>query len=318
MSEQAAPPLQVVPFDKYLASPSVHWSTLSKMAISPLHYFAATREPMKPTPTMRLNQAVHCAVLEPDEFKERYIVLPNVKDDPSWQFNRKEGIARRNAYLAEHPEDKGLEPDDLKPLMIAAIHPDKGMLTDKDYKACIAQRDAVRAGRTLASLAAQELLRDGVSERTVVWRDEATGLECKGRLDWMPDERPVIVDLKGTRSVDMREFAASVARYAYHGQLAFYGDGLAWHGIATENPIIIAVESTPPYDVGVFRLPTEALVAGALMARKCLDRVAECRASGRWPGRYGGEVPLDFPRWALGESDGAPYLPLDMLDGALD
>jgi hypothetical protein len=68
--------------------------------------------------------------------------------------------------------------------------------------------------------------------------------------------------------------------------------------------MIVAVESEAPYDVGVFEVSQEALAAGDEDVARLLRRVAECRASVRWPGRYPDVTELDLPGWAKPRDEG--------------
>lgn len=144
----------------------------------------------------------------------------------------------------------------------------------------------------------------GRFEVPMQWKDLSTGIACKARADWIQPHRGVLLELKTTRSIEMYAMGSEVRRYRYAGQLMFYSAGveaaLKW---AVERRIIVAVEKTPPYDVGVFELDTSAKHHGAQEVAEALNRIKQCRASGRWPGRYETEQTLLLPHYATDDLD---------------
>ena len=55
---------------------------------------------------------------------------------------------------------------------------------------------------------------------------------------------------------------------------------------ADANVYIVAVKTTRPVDVAVREIDEYTLAAGARLYRRLLERLAECEASGQWPGAY--------------------------------
>jgi hypothetical protein len=275
-------------FPEYAAIRAVNWSTLKELARSPLHYSHRLFTPREDSDTLRLGRATHTAVFEPERFLAEYAL---------W-----EGTARRGkaweAFEAEHAE--------------------RTILTAYQYQiACDIQR-AVRAHPV-----AKAYLGHGHAECSITWTDERTGLECKGRLDWLtvdPGSGKVtaIVDLKTARAIDARSFARAVAVYMYHCQGAFYRRGwLASHGLDPETEIQfvnIAVESSPPHDVAVYRMSEDAIWHGGQRVDGLMDLLAECKRTGQYPGAYPEEVPLELPAWAIPEDGTDAALP-DWLAG---
>jgi exodeoxyribonuclease VIII len=255
-------------WDDYVKLAGLNWSTLKHMAVSPLHFQHACTFKRKDSDALALGRATHCAILEPERFAAEVVVFDGTRRGKEW-----------DAFKAENARRTILKPDDF------------------DY--CIGMRDAVRANPQ-----AMAYLERGRAEVPIEWVDKETGQRCKSRLDWVSTSSPAIVDLKTARSIDSRAFGAQAARLMYHGQLAFYSRG--WSEVTGEIPpvVIIAVESEPPFDVGVFTLdPEEALYAGWKLCRDLIDRVAECKSVNCWPGRYSRETELDLPSWAFDEED---------------
>jgi hypothetical protein len=255
-----------VTFDEYIAIDAVNNSTLKNMAESPLHCFDAMKRARKATGAQDIGTAEHCMVLEPDQFPPRYVV---------WTGGRRAGKEWDN---------------------FEAANLDKTIIKQEEYEHCVAMRNAVMAHPAAGPIFSS----GGEAEKVILWKDPETGLDCKARIDWLCGS---IVDLKTTKSANPRVFAASAARYRYHTQLAWYRWGVECAtGLADWPCQIVAVESSPPHDVVVYTIDELTLAAGLEGCQGWLRRFAECKASGKWPGRFEGETTLNLPNWAF-ESD---------------
>jgi hypothetical protein len=259
-------------FDQYRAVDAVNFSTLRFMDASAAHYLHAITTPRSETAAMREGRAAHCAVLEPDAFQGRYEVY--------------DGERRGNAW---------------KEFAATAAAAGREVLTRTEHDKATAIREAVR-GCDDAAFYLSDL--EARTEVSVTWADAATGLDCKARLDWLGRAgKPFYVDLKTSKETEAGAFGRTAARLLYHGQLAMQGMGLAANDIGGYGAVIVAVENEPPHDVAVFELSDDDLYAGETKVAELLARVAECRRTGAWPGRYAGPQPLRLPSWALDLSD---------------
>ena len=269
-------------FDDYLTLPGTNWSSLKKLAISPLHYRWHKDHPdHTQTDAMVIGSATHKAVLEPDDFGSEYAV---------WAGARRAG-KEWDAFQAEHS--------------------DKTILREQDLTRVWEISAAVRSHRDCAPY----LSGDGINEATIEWQDPDTGIACKGRPDRLTDDG-VLLDLKTARDLTPRVFAAQSARLGYHAQLAFYADGLRCLGFDVRKVAILAVESSPPYDCGVLVLEDDVLYAGREEYRALLGKLRGCLDADLWPGRYLCEEALELPEWARpdldGDDDGADFDMEDM------
>ena len=253
----------------YNALPGINWSTLKHAGKSPKHYrHAVDAGDKEPTPAMRIGSAVHCAVLEPDEFPRRYVV---------WT-----GGARRGKAWTTFRD---------------SVEDGREILTESECDRCIAIRDAVRND----PVAAKYLAGPGTFERVIQWTDEETGLRCKGIIDRCADDvdgKRVLVDLKTTADANPHKFAATAARLGYHGQFAYYFDGMDASGEPVDRVVMIVVETSGPFDVCVYNVGEEVLWAGEEMYRGLLEKVKGCMSLGRWPGRFLCEEEFTLPQWA--------------------
>ena len=142
---------------------------------------------------------------------------------------------------------------------------------------------------------AKQLLIDGQPEVSVYGQDVGTGLQVKGKLDYLDGDR--IVDLKtvGVGGASPAAFTKQIANFRYHLQAAHYLD-LA----QAKTFIFLVVEREPPYQIGIYELDDDALAEGRWLRKKALDTVAFCRAANSWPG-YTPNKPqtLSLPAWAF-------------------
>jgi len=247
---------------------AVNSSTLKVLYFkSPLHYFYNLTAPHEESPAMRLGTATHMAILEPDRFDSTYTVRPDGIDGRT-----KDG----KAWLAAHANDP--------------------ILTANEYETIMGMRQAVERHD-----AASELIRSIVEvESVALWTDEETGIACKGRLDAILRDGSIL-DLKTTKSTDPRQFAADAAKYGYDFSMSFYHDARIAMGHEVPRVILLAVESAAPHDCVPFVVTEDDLDVGREKYRTALTRLAKCRASGKWPGRFDGATELVLPQWAYPE-----------------
>lgn len=118
-------------------------------------------------------------------------------------------------------------------------------------------------------------------EREMEWT--RGDIECCGTLDMSTKRHGIICDLKSCESARPESFQRKAARYAYDCQLAWYSYPF---DIAEKWPdcYIIAVESSPPYDVVVHRLSPLLLDMADKRIEEWLATWKSCQANGTWPG----------------------------------
>jgi hypothetical protein len=169
-------------------------------------------------------------------------------------------------------------------------------LRPSDYAAGLAMAAAVRRHPIAA-----KLLTGGEPERTLIWRDPATGVLCRAKTDWLrPDG---IVDLKTTESAAPDALSKAAHNYGYAVQAPFYLRGFRdrFPGVV---PFFnhIAVEKTAPYLVHVNQLTGRALAWGDRQVSQALEIYRDCTAAGEWPGYPTDEITdIDLPAWVRTE-----------------
>lgn len=258
-----------IPNEAYHAGPGISksglWDLLTK---SPAHYAFAPREEKN---HFNLGEAGHIAVLEPEEFEKRVYRGPDDRRGNKWKDAQ------------EFCQIEG-----------------KTLLTSSDYDKALMIRDTVHANPMLNSLISSA---NSLVEQSAYWIDPETGLLCRVRPDLRRPDLKIIVDLKTTASAQRRDFQASVAKYGYHAQEAFYTDGMAALGEQVDGFIFIAVEKKDPFCLAVYELEPAAVDRGRVKIREALAKYSECKRADTWPGYPQTVQALDIPRWAYSDEE---------------
>lgn len=255
-------------FADYLAVPAMSNSALKLLRKSPAHYIAGRDPNEEQKPALRRGSLLHTLVLEPEYMPIRYRVKPE-----GMSFATKDGKAWREAM----PE--GVE-----------------IVTEAEHYAAQRQAQNLRNVPEIGSL-----LGAGVSEVSFFWTDEATGVLCKGRADWVfsTTSGVVLLDLKSTEDASPERFGMSCARYGYHMQAAWYSDG--WKQAAGRDVlgfVFGAVESAWPHVAAPYMLDDDAISKGRAECRRLLGTYAECLEADHWPAYTDAIQTITLPAWA--------------------
>ncbi len=219
-----------------------------------------------------MGTALHCLLLEPEEFDKRFIVAP--------EFNRRtnEGKANEQAFLK-----------DCSGLGMTVMDAEQG------------RKLKLMRSSALAHPAARWLLEaEGHQEASIYWNDDQTGELCRIRPDKFLTGQPVIVDVK--KVADMSRFARHVEEFRYHVQDAYYREGYSKH--FGEYPLFVFIAVSESIDCGrypvrVSQLGEDDVDVGYQLFRRDLDTYHECRVSENW----GGIEEIRRPAWARKKTD---------------
>lgn len=284
-------------FDAYRALKAWNFSTLKHGIESMAHLRHRLDHPESDPDTTDRGKLrlYHAAILEPDRLLLDFKVPSREEEnDPRLKRNRKEGKDAWAAHLAANPGDEGMEPGAWQALLLSKWNPGKTVISASDYSRALDIRDAVRRHPRASQLVAK-----GKGEHTIQWThtDSETGeeMDCKGRIDFLADQ-PAIVDLKGI-GTDARMVRRISTSNLYYAQQGMYAEGLAKAEGIVCPVYLLTYETTPPYDVAVWRIKDADLARGWETMRRVLAQVAKCKQSGRWPGRYEDEQVIKFPPW---------------------
>jgi PDDEXK-like uncharacterized protein DUF3799 len=248
-----------VPLSDYLNLKALGSTGLDRMARSALHFHYAASVPEAPgeSDALRLGSAFHAATLEPDTFKALYALEPDTE-----------------AIGGAKPRATAAYRDALAQLTATGRTVLRKDMMDRAQAMALAVHRHPKAARVIG------LARD--REITALWlRDERL---CRGRFDLHGPG--FIGDLKTTRN--LKDFSPwAITRYGYYRQAAWYCDGA--ERLGQERPemfFIIAIESSPPHDVGVFQMDWDVLSVGLAECEALLRQLRICEATGQWPGMF--------------------------------
>lgn len=255
--------------EQYHSGPGISKSQLDDIAESPATYIWRKTAPVDTEKLQALDMgtALHCLLLEPDEFAKRFIIAP--------AFNRRTTAGKEaEAEFLQGCADTG-----------------KTVMDAEDGRKLQLMRDSVMAHPDASSL----LELEGYSEASIYWKDNETGELCRCRPDRMLRNYPIILDVK--KVDDMGRFERHVEEFRYHVQNAMYCDGYANQFGEQPEFYFIAVSSSIEcgrYPVRVRPLGTKWAEDGYELYRRDLNTFHQCRINNEWHDLK----PLIRPAWA--------------------
>ncbi len=265
-------------FEDYRALPGWNWSLIKLLKDgSPKHVKYAMNAPDKDTASRVVLRAIHCMILEPHNFNASFSTYAGTRRG-----------AKYDAHCAANP-------------------PGTSVLNLREADQVWATSEAV-----LANPQVQKLLGDGkpdefgwqgYPEVVLTWTDDATGLPCKCRIDWLG---AALIDLKTLGTTETRAVNQMINRMLIHGQLAHYHEGLLAHDIDVPAFLIIA-EGKGAQDVAVWEVddgaPDGALHVGKVIRAELMEKLAKCVADDHWPGRHEAIQTTCLPDYGLLDTD---------------
>jgi hypothetical protein len=251
-----------VPYDVYDSWPYVRSSDLRHAMRSAAHYRWALDHPSKSdadSPSLRFGRLVH-AVASGD------LSGMLIFEGPEWEAMRAKYVRPTTTREWEHRVGK-----------LRKKHGNVEVYTADEYE----QANSVASAIKTDPVAAMYFDGDTRREVSIVWDDPVTKVRCKARLDAV--NLLAIIDLKTTQ--DASTFERQILAYHYHRQLAWYQWGWSLvSGGELLSPVLIAVETEPPFGVRSASLSERLIEAGREELEVCLARIARALNSDVWPG----------------------------------
>lgn len=260
---------------EYRTYPAVSCTELKRLKESPEKFKYRKENPIKAaSAALAFGQALHKAVLEPNDFYSDFAVSP--------EFNRrtKQGKADYEAFCASNSGKTVISADDMS--VISGIS------------------EAVLGHDFCKSLLS------GKHEVPYFWTDELTGEQCKCRVDSITQINGVnyIVDLKTVASAETTAFMKKAVDYGYHVQAAMYTEGVKANIGGECQFVFIAVEKEPPFSINILAASDLFMTYGIDEFRHLIGIYHECKMSGNWYGYLGkfNEISsLGIPAWIAKE-----------------
>lgn len=158
-----------------------------------------------------------------------------------------------------------------------------------------------------------ELLVSELTEISLIWQDEQTGIWVKSRPDCIPTNGADFSDLKtfAPKSKDLRlSVLRSITDFGYAMQmaLAVMGSEIVL-GQSANDCALVFIQTTEPYEVLPVIIDADTLYWARVLCRSALNKMAECLKTGDWPGAGVDMIRYEYPpsmlhRFAEMQADG--------------
>lgn len=233
---------------------------------SPAHYKWSIENPKEDTEALIFGKLVHCLILEPETFDEKFIISPKI------DRRTKEG---KEAYQLLCDNQNG-----------------RIVISEEQE-----EQASIMASKVLNHSLGSRLLSNGKPEVKIYWECPITGCKFRSMIDYLND---YVIDLKTTEDARPESFQRSITKYRYDVQGAVYLDAVEIStGIRPKGFIVIAIEKTEPYNVAIYLLDEIAIESGKSKYIRNAFTYKECFEANYWPG-YDEQINLiSLPSYAL-------------------
>ena len=272
-----------LPADDYHADEAIgHSDCVTLMDECPAHWLYKSTHPESPKREFDIGTACHTMLLEPDQFADKFMVLPATYTD------RKTGeVKPLRTYQT------GLAQDLRDQARIQGMIP----LLTHEYDEVADMSFSVQKNE-LAKMA----LSDGKAERSYFWLDKETGLMRKCRPDFVKIDQhgppAVAVNFKTAISAHPDQISRAAWNNHWWSSQWYTIEGMKACGHPVTEYLYVVVEKDAPHLTAIYRLPERMIEMGAIWTRKALATFVECQQSGVFPGYSDSIIDLEAPRWA--------------------
>lgn len=262
-----------LPFEDYAALPYVNSGAIGWAIDSSLAHMKDAIDGVlerNDTTDRKFGRGAHCRILEgADAFRERFLVATTcVSQFKNGAPCKAPGLFHdgHHWYCGRHKTEDCTEPTDYISIteaerieaMAAALHkhPSLGLLK-----------------------------RTGWSEVTVV--GELHGVMCKGRIDRMPSDMDVLIDIKKCQvgKASDRHCEKSIEDYGWHRQASIYVDLVRQcHPLGLEPAFAwVFIEDKPPHRANVIIASEQTIACGRWEVEQVLTEFRRCQQTGVYP-----------------------------------
>lgn len=259
-----------IPIEEYHRGPGISSSDIKKLINGTVESWLYEKaNPKEPTPALRLGNAIHCMVLEPDQFWNRYCLDIDAPCAPGRSTT--EGKAEWKAYKEDWKTRNGkemdfdIDSDEWKSVWLKWRHPNfkKEIIPAEWVKTCTAIAENVKNHPMV-----HQMFAEGESEVTLYWLDPETDILCKCRPDRLNQTFPCIPDIKSTGSAALDDFENDITAHDYHVSAFWYLWGAKMvFGIDFDNFVYVPAEKEEPYLVTFYMADEGSLAVGEGLSR---------------------------------------------------
>lgn len=267
-------------------------SIIDSRSAAHYHHWVTAPANEEESQVFAFGRALHCATLEPDVFRDTYVVLPaDAPRDLRFLRNAKKPSDATKDAIAWWDE---WEARCVGKTMLAA---DK--LAQAEAMAAALRALVLKFPEQKVEITVADLIDECETEVTLYWVDEATGIICKARADLWSRELGLAMDLKSCLDASREAFAKAVHRHRYHVQHAHYCEGFRACGHPLRSFVFLPVEKEPPHVPASWHIDAPSEELGYEVRARSLRKLDACLKSGRWPGHTTTVESLTLPAYAF-------------------
>lgn len=250
-------------------------SMMDYLTKSPAHLkYATENREERQNDNLTMGSLLHTILLEPQKFKQEYIIMPN-------------NVDRRTKQGKEIYEN------------LIANGQGKEIISQEQFELA-----NIWASKILEHPKASEYFkRHAKNEVSIFWTDKNTGELCKARPDKIILEDDCIVDLKTAVSAQQDDFQRKAFEFGYHRQAYWFAEAYKQqYGRDLKEFVFIVVEKTPPYNVVVYVASEFFIEVGGIECRDLLNKYHKCKQTNNWYGYDGVEQYrqiLELPNYVI-------------------
>ena len=244
------------------------------------------------TPAMVFGQQYHAYLLEPEEFDQRFVVMPNFAKDPNNVDSKNNPSTSAATKWAKEMKAE---------FLLDAGSRGQEVMTENDHWRCKHIAASLRHNQK-----AMEIIRECETEVTLEGVIE--DVPFKGRLDLYHPLGLYFADIKGCVSATDWDFGKKQCQLNIDIKTAVYRELMGQQfGSRPQRVDLIAVESDAPYDSAVYRVPDDLIDFGYMKLVALLKAYKTAKEKGVWPGTQpycSGDAPyMHVPNWAMPDDE---------------
>lgn len=262
-----------------LQSPLSFWKTSD---LNPNRY-----PPKEESDALTLGKAAHCLILGDEVFAENFAYVP--EEAPRRPTSPQVAAFKKNGFWS----DAAMEGAAFWEKFDAEAQ-GRSLLTAEQVT-----RIGYMAENLQALPEAREALIGDLTEISMIWQDDQTGLWVKSRPDCIPSNGVDFGDLKtfSPKGFDLILSAQrAITDHGYAVQMAMACEGAyRVFGTTATRCALIFTQTLEPYEPVPIMLDEEAIHWGRVLYRDGLNKIAHGLSTDEWPGRTKGFVNYAFP-----------------------